>query len=341
MSNSSQVTLIIPTVHFRAHLLARALQHIQSQGFNGTIIVSDHSPADFKQVIATTVEPYKKQNIVLLEHSPEIHFLARLVDCAAQAKTDYVHLHADDDFLVMPCLDHLVSEFESEPACVAAMGLNLHVDLELKEYSSLPKTSVDDGDPGRRLSRQLERYSSVLYALRKKEEFIETLSFSCSRCPDVQFWQYLESCVAAIKGRIKVIDELHYVREQHFGKWSTSLKRERSQDHFPHLILSEHFYPRLAAFREAIEDTARNFRITIDPLALSDGLIHLLYRGFGSMGLPPRHASPSDQVYTTALVSQDSLFETRLRNSLDPSRAFLTNIFSLPSNNKVFKTVGD
>ena len=341
MNNSSKVTLIIPTVHFRVHLLSRAIQHIQSQCFNGKIIISDHSPAEFKHVIATTVEPFRKPNIVLLEHSPELHFLARLVDCAEQAETEYVHLHADDDFLVMACLERLVLEFESRPDCVAAMGLNLHVDLDLKEYSSLPKTSIDDADPRRRLSRQLERYSSVLYALRKKEEFIDTLSFSRDRCPDVQFWQYLESCVAAIKGRIVVIDELHYVREIHSGKWSISLKLERSQDHFPYLILLDNFSLRLAAFRTAIEDAAGSAHITIDPVTLSDGLIHLMHRGFGAMGLPPLHASPNDDAHSALLRSQESLLQSRFKNPLDPSRAFLNHVFSLPSNNQAGKALGN
>lgn len=341
MSISSKVTLIIPTVHSRAHLLARALQHIKAQGFGGEIVISDHSPPGLQYKIAAAVKPYAGHNVVLLAHSPDIHFLTRLVSCAEQATTEYVHLHADDDFLAIASLEHLMREFEQRADCVAAMGLNLHVDLELKQYSSLPKTSIDHEDPGRRISMQLERYSSVLYALRKKREFIETLSYSRDRCPDVQFWQYLESCIAALKGRIKVIGELHYVREQHFGKWSTSLKRDRSQDHFPHLILSEHFHPRLLAFRKAIEDAARISGIAIDPLALSDGLIHLMYRGLGSMGLPPRHATPNDEIYKTALTAQDSLFETRLRNPLDASRSFLGQIFSLPSNNKEFRPTGN
>ena len=105
-----------------------------------------------------------------------------------------VHLHADDDFLVRPTLKLLIRDMQSQPHLAAAMGLNVNVTFETGELTLLSKTSISHALPFERLIAQLETYSSALYALRRREEFIDSLSFAVQQCPDVQFWQYLESC---------------------------------------------------------------------------------------------------------------------------------------------------
>src|SRR5262249_55521427 len=166
-------------------------------------------------------------DVTLLVHPTGMHFLKRLSDCATVAQTPFVHLHADDDFAVRPTFNLLIAEMQRRPELAAAMGLNVHVRFETGELTMLPKTALQQAKPFERLVGQLQTYSSVLYALRRREEFIESMSFAVERCPDVQFWQYLESCVAVLSGPIAVLEDLHYVRESHFAKWSVSLTRAR------------------------------------------------------------------------------------------------------------------
>ena len=300
-ASRSSVTLLIPTVHHRARLYARALRHLDRSGFRGPIVVSDHSPTEHSQAIADVTSQHGALDIRVLHHAPDTHFLTRLVRCATAAETPYVHVHADDDFLAIGVLARLVGEMERRPECAAAMGINLHVRFDTGDVQPLRKAAVERPQPFDRLIAQLEHFSSVLYALRRREELIATFSFAVERCPDVQFWQYLESCLASIKGTIAVVDDLHYVRETHPDKWSATLVRERSPDHFPYLILAPEFQPRLAAFRGALVTACAASGVGVDAARLDAGLIHLLHHGFGAMGLPEPSTAEAVPVPTSTL----------------------------------------
>jgi glycosyltransferase domain-containing protein len=318
------VTLIIPTVHHRAALFARTLRHLSSAGFQCPIVVSDHSPDQRIGIVADIARRERGLDLTVLQHSPDEHFLARLGSCASAARTPYVHLHADDDFLVAPGLTRLIQTIDERPDLAAAMGLNLHVVFASREVTVGPKIGIDGRNPFDRLVAQLETYSSVLYALRRKDEFVASLAFAVEHCPDVQFWQYLESCMTVLAGPIAVIDELHYVREVHDAKWSATLVRERSYDHFPYLVLSPEFHPRLAAFRAALIAACDARAISVDEDAIDAGLVHLLYRGLGIMGLPAKRISAADTTRDAA-----ARLEAKLGDPSNPATAELNRIFAL------------
>ena len=327
MSSTPLVTLIVPTVHHRAALYARTLRYLGASGYRGPIVVSDHSPAAQLGVIAEATRRHAELDVRLLEHPPELHFLARLARCAEAAPTPYVHLHADDDFVVLPTLHKLVELMQRDPACGAAMGVNLHVRFGDGNVSVLPKRSIAHAAPFERLVAQLESYSSVLYALRRREEMAQTFSFTLPRCPDVQFWQYLESCVAALRGPILVLeDALHYVRGVHEQKWSSTLVRERSPDHFPYLILSGELTGRVAAFRAALVEACAGAGAQVDAERLDTGLIHLLHRGLGAMGLPPKTAAAAGERSMDAVAKA---MLTRLQDPRDAASAELQRIFRI------------
>jgi glycosyltransferase domain-containing protein len=323
-SGERSVTLIIPTLHSRAALFDRVLRYLSKAGFLCPVIVSDHSPPQHLNVIADIVKRHDKLDLKLLQHSPDIHFLERLTLCANEAGTPFVHLHADDDFLIRRTLISLIEVMKTTPRRAAAMGLNAHIQIATGGLQILAKSPVEEANPFLRLIAQLESYSSVLYALRRREEFIATMSFAVTRCPDVQFFQYLESCVAVLSGSIAVIDQLHYVRDAHPGKWSSTLVRQQSPEHFPYLILSPDFTARVAAFRDALIEACRVRNIAADTKAIDNGLIHLLYRGFGAMGLPEKRAAGKD-------VAQhlNARFSARMSDANDPTRGELERIVAV------------
>ena len=322
MANTPLVTLIVPTVHHRAALYSRTLRYLSGIGLRLPIVVSDHSPEEHAGVIAEATRKHPGLDLKLLRHAPGLHFLTRLAQCAQAAQTPYVHLHADDDFIVPATLDRLVDAMQRSPACSAAMGVNLHVQFAKGQVTVLPKRTIPQAAAFERLVSQLESYSSVLYALRRRDELIATFAFTVERCPDVQFWQYLESCVAALRGPLVVADELHYVRSVHDQKWSAMLKRERSPDHFPYLILSDAFPRRLAAFRAALLEACPG----ADAARLDAGLLHLLQRGFAAMGLPKKTAgSPGDAATETAAKAMLA----RVQNLQDPAGKALQRIFAV------------
>ena len=324
MQSPPLVTLIVPTVHHRAELYARTLRYLGGIGWRAPIVVSDHSPEAHAGVIAEATRGHAGLDLKLLRHPPQMHFLARLSACATAAQTPYVHLHADDDFVVPETLDKLVEAMQRDDACSAAMGINLHAFVETGEMQVLAKDGLAHSGAFERLVAQLESYSSALYALRRRDELIASFAFTLARCPDVQFWQYLESCVAALRGTFVMLDELHYVRSQHAQKWSAVLARERSPDHFPYLILSPALQERVAAFRAALLEACAEANAGVDAARLDAGLIHLLHRGFDAVGLPQRTATSSG----SAKASGKAMLE-RLNRPHDAARTALERIFNL------------
>jgi glycosyltransferase domain-containing protein len=321
MSNHDfPITLIMPTVHHRAALLDRTLTFLSACACPAPIIVSDHSAPDRLGEIAAVANRYGNLGIRVLQHDPGLHFLRRLVECAGAADTPYVHLHADDDFLVPNAVGPLIQAME-DPDCVAVMGINVHLG---KTATVGARGGIEQPDAFSRLIAQLEAYSSVLYALRRRDEFIASLSFAAERCPDVQFWQYLESCVAALRGNIRVIDELHYVRSVHGQKWSATLVREQSRDHFPYLILAPEFQPRFAAFRAALVETCATAGAAVDHDALDKGLIHLINHGLGAMGLPK--ARFGRDAWMARREAHQKVLQEKLGNPADPAAVVMAQI---------------
>jgi glycosyltransferase domain-containing protein len=321
--NSFPITLIMPTVHHRAALFDRTLRFLADCGCPAPIIVSDHSPVEKLAVIAGVAGKYGSLRIKILQHDPELHFLRRLVQCAEVADTPYVHLHADDDFLVPNAVGPLIQAME-DPDCVAVMGINVHLG---KSASVGARGGIEQPAPFSRLIAQLEAYSSVLYALRRRDEFMSSLSFAAERCPDVQFWQYLESCVAAIRGNIRVIDELHYVRSVHQQKWSATLVREKSRDHFPYLVLAPEFQPRFAAFRAALVEACGDVGVAVDGDVLDNALIHLLNHAVGAMGLPK--ARYGREAWMARRQAHETALQEKLGNPADPAAVVMGRILQV------------
>jgi hypothetical protein len=140
----------------------------------------------------------------------------------------------------------------------------------------------------------------------------------------VQFWQYLESCVAVLAGSVAMVDQLHYVREAHPGKWSSTLVREQSPDHFPYLILSPNLTSRIAAFRAALLAACEARNIAADMKTIDNGIIHLLYRGFAAMGLPEKRSAGND-----AAQQLSARFSARMSDANDPTRGELERIVAV------------
>lgn len=281
------VTLIVPTVSTRQELFARVLRYFSACRMQCPIVVSDHSPEKDLGIVKALVARHPDLHLKLIRHPPEMHFLERLIDCARQSDTPYVHLHADDDFVVPETLQKLTALMDAYPACIASMGLNINASISSNKFTPVDKLPITQTKPAHRLIAQLENFSSVLYALRRREEFIRSLSFAVTHCPDVQFWQYLESCASVLEGEVHVIDDLHYVRESHPKKWSITLLRELSRDHFPYLIINPAFSGRVAAFRKAIIETCADRGLNIPEDVLDGAIFHLLLRGQRVITQPP------------------------------------------------------
>jgi glycosyltransferase domain-containing protein len=283
---SDRVSLIMPSHCDRVHLASRALSHLEEQGFPGEIVVSDHSPGAQAGALRALCERRRQQRILLLEHDPAWHFLERLSDAAEACETDYVAVHADDDFMFMEALDACVDLLESRPDYAAARGRMLFfgddVDTSVNPH---PGCSREEASALSRLTSHLANFTPTLYAVHRRTHFVSACKRTLVHTRNVIFWQYLASCITVLQGKLAVLDRPYYYRLRNTRGWRSSLVRERSFEHWPLLFLAGDFSARLAEFVAGLRTELSAVGCGVDRAAqaeLEDACIWLLRRALCS-----------------------------------------------------------
>ncbi|UUX50067.1 TIGR00180 family glycosyltransferase [Nisaea acidiphila] len=252
--------LIIPTVESRSGLLRRALGHLAESGYSGRILVADHSRAQQSECRPVSLEFSRVLDIEHRRQDPEIHFLERINDAAECLADEYVMLHADDDFVIMPGLVKCVAHLENQPDSVLCQGRMARVEVRQQDGRTeiapvgYSRRSRCESNPLMRLVLLLENYCATLYAVHRRTELMEAVEHTLRYSRDVTYWQYLLTCICVLKGKNPVIDELHYLREMHDTSWSASAVRTRDPEHVPWIFLSPEFSRLTEAFRTGITD---------------------------------------------------------------------------------------
>lgn len=290
---SDRVTLIIPSVASRAAYFRRVLIHLAQQGFAGPTVVSDHSAEDQAAVLSAIVAEFPQLDLSLRRHAPDLPFLERLADCAEAARTPYVVLHADDDFMHFPVLDLCTEHLDANSDTVMAKG-------RIAFFSCTDGNLGIFGQPGRgapkpnmlsRLIRHMASFSSTLYAVHRREPFIDSCRRALAATENVIFWQYLQSCLMILEGKLKTFDELYYLRQKDHGGWQETLIANRDPEHWPLLIISPDFSRHLGDFRRALL-AALEEKVAgpLPPPFLSDleeALIWLMRHGLAKQQMEP------------------------------------------------------
>ncbi len=299
---SDRVTLIIPSVASRASYFRRVLIHLAQQGFAGPVIVSDHSAGDRAAVLPAIMAEFPQLDLSLRRHAPELAFLLRLADCAEAAATPYVVLHADDDFMRFAVLDLCTEHLDANGDTVMAKG-------RIAFFSCTDDTLGIFGQPGRsapkpnmlsRLIRHLASFSATLYAVHRREPFIDSCRRAIAATENVIFWQYLQSSLMILEGKLKTFDELYYLRQKDHGGWQETLIANRDPEHWPLLVISPDFSRHLGDFRRALL-AALQEKVTgpLPPPFLNDleeALIWLMRHGLAKQQMEPPEPA-EDQVY--------------------------------------------
>ncbi len=276
------LTLMIPTVASRGELFRRCLCHLQEIHYFGPIIVSDHSVESEQLVVASIIGEFSALNIKLIIHSQSLHFVERLLDCAEQAATPYIMLHADDDFFfpdaAVDCLLHL----EKNPQMPAARGRMVFFDLSQGNRFNL---STHDGrqrceeDNSTRVIKHLENFFATLYAVHRRESFIDAYTKTMQFTKNVIFWQYLASCLTVNLGPVVTLDSLHYARFNNAQGWRAQLINNRDTEHWPYLYLNPQFSTYFGEFMQGIK-THCGFSASNEE-AFENAFLALLKRSMG------------------------------------------------------------
>jgi glycosyltransferase domain-containing protein len=277
--------LIVPSVHSRAALLDRALTHLEAQRFPGEIILSDHSPRDRLDALREVAARHGGLRVLVLEHDPAWHFLERLTDCADSCDSEYVAVHADDDFMFVDAMAECTDFLEAHPDYAAAKGRMLF----FKPIGPLSKHegfTRAEPDPAKRLIRHMANFNATLYAVHRRAQFIEAYRAALSHTSNVVFWQYLASCITILQGKLQVLERAYYYRLDHEEGWRSALVRQRSREHWPMLILAREFPRLLGEFTYGIRAALSRAGVRIDAeleAMLEGAYVWLIRRGLCRM----------------------------------------------------------
>jgi glycosyltransferase domain-containing protein len=250
------VTLLLPTVAHRVEFLRSTLQHLDVAMPGVRIVVSDHTEDGDKEGVRRAVSQHQGLKATVVHHPGSMHFLQRLIACARAAETPYVVVHADDDFMLPGALDEAIAFLEQHPDHVCCQGRTFFLKLRAPR-SCAPKLNHsmtrNEGDAGSRIASQCSNYTPTLYALSRREAFIEANESALSYTSNVVFWQYLSSCLLLAQGKSHVLDSLYYLRLDNPDGWRASLIRSGDKTHWPHLVVAPEFSDVMTGFRQGIK----------------------------------------------------------------------------------------
>lgn len=255
-ASAGAVTLLLPTVAHRIEFLRSTLDFLAVAMKGVRVVISDHTDAGGDQgAVARLASRYSALEIQVERHAPSLHFLQRLCACARATSTPFVAVHADDDFMLPSAVDDATAFLGRYPDYVACQGRTFFLKLR-RPRSCAPKINRSmtraEEDTTSRIASQCTNFTPTLYALTRREAFLEANEAALSYTSNVVFWQYLSSCNLLAKGKLRVLDSLYYLRLDNPDGWRASLIRQGDKTHWPHLIVSPEFSWELANFKRGL-----------------------------------------------------------------------------------------
>ena len=255
LNSTGQVTLLLPTIASRIEFLRSTLAHLEVAMPGVRIVISDHTEDGDRDAVTRLVAQYPRLQVETVHHPAAMHFLQRLSDCAKVAHTPFVVVHADDDYMLPAALDESVVFLQSHQDYVCCQGRTFFLKLRAPRFCA-PKIHAvmtrAEGKAAERIVHQCSNFTPTLYALTRREAFIEANETTLRHTPNVVFWQYLSSCLLLAKGKSRVLDSLYYLRLDNPDGWRATLIRQGDKTHWPNLIVAPEFSHELAGFREGL-----------------------------------------------------------------------------------------
>jgi glycosyltransferase domain-containing protein len=284
-------SVVIPTFE-GTPFLKRTLDYFHHVSFKGRVVLADNSSGDHRKFVAACSSDYPDLALEVRAFPETIRFLDKMAATLEKIDSQFVLLHAHDDFMVPQGVERCVDFLAANPDYSAARGRiamfalarNAHEPAGQVAVSLVPHPmrGYEQPDAVERLLAHIERYASTFYSVHRRECLLESFRFTERATQNVIFFQYLSSCMAALLGKIRCSDELFYVRQGHADSWSGRLKKG-DYEHWPMLITSPDFSRYYREFRTAlaqyVEKTAGVPVDTIGP-RIDVAALGLFQRGY-------------------------------------------------------------
>jgi glycosyltransferase domain-containing protein len=308
LASAHLVTLLVPTVAHRVQFLRSTLQHLSLAMPGVRIVLSDHTGDGDRQAVPGAVAAHPSLKATVISHPDSMHFLQRLSALARVAETQYVVVHADDDYMLPSALDESVDFLNANPDHVCCQGRTFFLKLRAPR-SCAPKVNRsmtrDELDAGSRIVNLCTNFTPTLYALTRRDAFIEANEATLNYTTNVVFWQYLSSVFLLRQGRSHVLDSLYYLRLDNPDGWRASLIRSGDKTHWPHLVVAPEFSQEMGDFRAGLIAALKGARVAEPERVADDCCIALVRRAFNPVAshegteltLLGRASSPATEEY--------------------------------------------
>jgi glycosyltransferase domain-containing protein len=254
-------SVVIPTFN-GTPFLRRTLDYFRHVSFKGQVILSDNSSGDHREFVASCSDDYPELRIEAFLFPQEIRFLDKIVATLEKIDAQFVMLHAHDDFMVPAAVDQCVDFLARNSAYSVARGrvgmfalardANAPGGQAAVSLVPHPMRAYEQQDAVERMLAHIERYASTFYSVHRRQSLIESFRITEAATKNVIFFQYLSSCICALKGKVWCSDNLFYVRQGHADSWSGRLKNSGDYEHWPMLITSPDFSRHYQQFRATL-----------------------------------------------------------------------------------------
>lgn len=214
-----------------------------------------NSDAEREPDIEATVARHPSLDVTILYHPMSTHFLVRLNACAREVKTRYVVIHSDDDFMMLPALRACVEFLEQHPDHAACQGRSFFYRIlsqDCIEPSPQRFLTRDEPAVSARILAHCTNYTNTFHAVTRLDAFVESNMKTHEFTTNIIFWQYLASCWLLSLGKLKVLDDLYYLRLDNPAGARAALVRGADKTHWPYLVVAPNFSDEIQRFRTGL-----------------------------------------------------------------------------------------
>lgn len=226
------ITLLIPTIN-RSDFLIRQLNYYRDVGFQGCICIGDSSDTVHTERTKRALKAFQGSLNVIYREYPHLNDAACLQQLLDFVVTPYAAFVADDDFLVPTALEQCALFLDKHCDYSAAHGMALAISLKssgaygqvawARPYE-LPVIEAESA--AQRILAHLNNYAVTLFSVHRIGSWREMYR-DISLLADKTFAsELLPCCLSVIKGKVKELDCLYLVRQDHAQRYLLPGKRD-------------------------------------------------------------------------------------------------------------------
>jgi len=213
----------------RSAFLIRLLKYFNDTGCRYPVVVGDSSNTEEFEKTRTAIEKDLSGLDVVQIACPGMTNGACLRKISGNVRTKYVAFIADDDYLIHSNFAECVDFLEKNPDYSCAHGLGVILWLkkdgvygEIKAAISYKMPVIEDGTAVERYLHLNRSFNTGIFSVHRTDVW-EKMWEESEKVVDRSLGEEVLACsIAAIRGKVKQIDKLYLVRQDHESRYLLS-----------------------------------------------------------------------------------------------------------------------